>query len=168
MKYSFIAQHKKTWPVDPMCQLLGVTRNGFYRYQNDRRKSLRDSEYQEMFRLIKEIAVASDYSYGSRRMKIAMHARGYSLGRYKARRLMRDAGIQVRHRKKYKVTTSSNHKQLVFENVLDRQFFVSQSNQAYASDITCIWTQEGWLYLAVVIDLFSRRVRLKHELSYEK
>ncbi len=71
---------------------------------------------------------------------------------------MREAGIQVRHRKKYKVTTNSDHKQPVFENVLNRQFSVSQPNQAYASDITCVWTQEGWLYLAVVIDLFSRRI----------
>jgi len=71
---------------------------------------------------------------------------------------MRKAGVQVRHRKKYKVTTNSNHKLPLFENVLDRQFDVSGPDQVYASDVTYIWTQEGWLYLAVVIDLYSRKV----------
>ncbi len=71
---------------------------------------------------------------------------------------MKEAGVQVRHRKKYKVTTNSNHKQPVFENKLNRQFNVTAPNQAYVGDITYIRTQEGWLYLATVIDLFSRRV----------
>jgi transposase InsO family protein len=71
---------------------------------------------------------------------------------------MREAGVRARSRKKYKVTTNSNHKQPLFENKLDRQFKVLQPDRAYVSDITYIWTQEGWLYLAVVIDLFSRRV----------
>ena len=71
---------------------------------------------------------------------------------------MREAGVQVRHRKKFKVTTNSNHKQPVFDNLLERQFDVPQPDQAYVADITYIWTQEGWLYLAVVIDLYSRKV----------
>ena len=71
---------------------------------------------------------------------------------------MREANVQVRHRKKYKVTTNSNHKQPVFKNLLQRQFEVAQPDQVYASDVTYIWTQEGWLYLAIIIDLYSRRV----------
>ena len=71
---------------------------------------------------------------------------------------MKDAGIQVRYKKKYKVTTNSNHKRPVYNNVLNRQFNVAAPNMAYVQDITYIWTQEGWLYLAVVIDLYSRRV----------
>ena len=71
---------------------------------------------------------------------------------------MQEAGIQVKHRKKYKVTTDSNHPLPVFENQLNRQFTVARPDQVYVCDITCIWTQEGWLYLAVVIDLFSRKV----------
>lgn len=88
----------------------------------------------------------------------ALNARGYPVDRWKARRLMREAGVQVRHREKYKVTTDSHHKQPVFENKLNRQFNVAKLDQAYVSDITDIWNQEGWLYLAVVIDLFSRKV----------
>lgn len=71
---------------------------------------------------------------------------------------MQEAGIQVKHRKKYKVTTDSSHPLPVFENQLNRQFMVARPDQVYVCDITCIWTQEGWLYLAVVIDLFSRKV----------
>ena len=71
---------------------------------------------------------------------------------------MKETGVQVKHRKKYKVTTNSNHKQPVFDNVLNRQFDVAQPDQAYVGDITYLWTGEGWLYLAVVIDLYSRKV----------
>jgi transposase InsO family protein len=111
-----------------------------------------------MLMFIKKIAVASDYSYGSRRMKKALNALGFPVSRNKARKLMREAGVQVRQRKKYTVTTNSNHQQPVYENLLSRQFDVAHPDQVYASDVTYIWTQEGWLYLAVVIDLYSRKV----------
>lgn len=107
---------------------------------------------------VKDLAVSSRYSYGSRRMKAALNALGYPVSRNKARKLMREADVQVRHRKKYKLTTDSNHKQPVFDNLLDRQFDVSQLDQVHVSDITYLWTREGWLYLAVVIDLYSRKV----------
>ena len=141
-----------------MCQLLGVTRSGYYGYQQRQNKRLPNVHHQEMIEAVKEIAKASDDSYGSRRMEKALNALSYPVSRDKARKLMREAGIVVKHRKKYKVTTNSNHKQPVFENVLDREFDVSRANQAYVSDITYLWTQEGWLYLSVVIDLWSRRV----------
>lgn len=106
----------------------------------------------------RKIAESSRYFYSSRRIQKALNALGYPVGRRKTRTLMREAGVQAKRRKKYTVTTNSSHKQPVFENKLDRKFVVSQPDRAYASDITYIWTQEGWLYLAVVIDLFSRRV----------
>jgi len=156
VKYAFITQHKKTWPVDVMCRLLGVSRNAYYRYcQQDRQP---DPGCWAMLAAVKEIAEASGYSYGSRRMRRALNALGYPVGRRKARSLMREAGVKARYRKKYKVTTNSNHKQPVFENVLDREFDAAEPDHAYVSDITYIWTQEGWLYLAVFIDLFSRRI----------
>ena len=157
MKYVFIAQHKKTWPVDLMCQLLGVTRSGYYGYQ--RRGGDRfDPYHQELLEAVRDIAKATEDSYGSRRMKKALNALSYSVSRNKARKLMKEAGVQVKRRKKYKVTTNSNHKQPVFDNVLNRQFDVDQPDQVYVGDITYLWTQEGWLYLAVIIDLYSRKV----------
>ena len=107
---------------------------------------------------VKQIAKASDNTYGSRRMKTALGALGYVVSRNKARKLMREAGVEVRFKKRFKITTNSDHLQPVFDNVLDRQFDVSHPDQVYVSDITYIWTQEGWLYLAVVIDLFSRKI----------
>jgi transposase InsO family protein len=142
-----------------MCRLLGVKRNGFYRYLKAQQHPRPDDDTrQDIIKWMHKIAKARDYSYGSRRMKKALNCLGYPVGRRFVRTLMKEAGIQVRYRKKYKVTTHSKHNKPVFENVLDRQFDVSAPNQAYVQDITYIWTQEGWLYLAVVIDLFSRRV----------
>lgn len=158
MKYAFITRYKKTWPVDLMCRLLGVSRNAYYCFCHRHRSNTPDPERLEMLEAVKGIAKASDNSYGSRRMKCALNALGFPVGRQKARTLMRETGIAVRYRKKYKVTTNSNHQQPVFRNILDRQFRVFRPDQVYVGDITYIWTQEGWLYLSVYIDLFSRRV----------
>lgn len=140
-----------------MCQVLGVSRNGYYSFQSSAARAV-DPEHLEMLEWIKDIHESSKHSYGSRRMKRALNALGFPISRQKARRLMREAGVQVRHRKKYKVTTNSNHKQPVYENLVARQFDVEEKDTVYAGDITYIWTQEGWLYLAVVLDLFSRKV----------
>ena len=158
MKYSFITRHKNTYPIILLCQVLGVSRNGFYPYQKNTVNKPSDPEREQMLAWIKEMAVASDYSYGSRRMKKALNALGFPISRNKAKKLMREVGVQVRHRKKYTVTTNSNHPQPVFDHLLERQFDVPHTDQVYASDVTYIWTQEGWLYLAVVMDLCSRKV----------
>ena len=158
MKYSFVAQHKKTWPIDAMCRVLGVKRNGYYSYQRTQSLKIEDPDHAEMLEWVKDIAESSHYSYGTRRMKKALNALSFPVTRGKAKKLMDEAGVKVRSRKKYKVTTNSDHKQPVFENVLDRGFDVNEPDIAYVQDITYIWTQEGWLYLAVVIDLFSRKI----------
>jgi transposase InsO family protein len=137
---------------------MGVKRNCFYSYQKRQSERAEDPLHSEMLEWVQDIAESSGNTYGERRMKIALNIIGYRVTRGKAKKLMKEAGVKVRSRKKYKVTTDSNHKQPVFENVLDRGFDVQQPDQAYVGDITYIWTQEGWLYLAVVIDLFSRKV----------
>ena len=157
MRYSFIAQQKKTRPVGMMCRLLGVTRSGFYHYLNHTAKRPVDPEHQEMLNWVRKIAKATDASYGSRRMKTALNLLGFPVSRNKARNLMREAQVKVRHKKKFKVTTNSNHRQPVFENLVNREFTVNKPDQVYAADVSYVWTQEGWLYLAVVIDLFSRK-----------
>jgi len=158
VKYAFITQHKNTYPVCLMCQVLGVIRQCYYHYRRYRENKPADPEHQEMLRLVKEVAEASKDTYGSRRMKRALNALGFPISRNKARKLMREADVQVRHRRKYKVTTNSNHKQPVFDNLVQRQFDVPEADRVYVADITYIWTQEGWLYLAVVIDLCLRKV----------
>ena len=158
MKYSFITQHKNAYPITLQCQVLGVSRNGYYQFVKNQENKPEDPDHQEMLEWVQDIAKSSDYTYGSRRMKKALNALGYPVSRNKARKLMREANVQARQRKKYKVTTNSNHRQPVFENRLQRDFEVAQPDQVYAADVTYIWTQEGWLYLAVVIDLCSRKI----------
>ena len=141
-----------------MCDVLNITCNGYYSFMRRSLNKPIEPLHEEMLEWVLDIAKASGNTYGSRRMKEAMNALGYPISRNKARKLMKEAGTQVKRQKKYKATTNSNHKQPVFDNLLERQFNVEQPDQAYAADITYIWTQEGWLYLAVVIDLYSRKV----------
>jgi len=157
VKYSFITQHKNTYPIRLMCQVLGVSRNGYYSFHSSKAREA-TPEHLEMLEWIKDIAESSKYSYGSRRMKRALNVLGYPVSRQKTRKLMKEAGVQVRHRKKYKVTTNSKHQQPVFDNLVAREFDVDEKDTVYAGDITYIWTQEGWLYLAVILDLYSRKV----------
>ena len=156
MKYSFITRHKNTYSIRLMCQVLGVSRNGYYNYE--RAQKYLDPQHEEMLYWVKRISEDTNHSYGSRRMKRALNNLSYPVSRPKARKLMQEAGVKVLRRKKFKVTTNSNHDMPVYDNLLQRQFDVDQANTVYASDITYLWTQEGWLYLAVVLDLYSRKV----------
>lgn len=141
-----------------MCRVLGVKRTCYYGHQKRRQAKGQESERIELLDWIKKLAKNSGESYGNRRIKSALNALGYSIGRYKTRQLMKEAGVFVRYHKKYKATTNSNHKLPIFDNVLKRVFYAPKTNCVYVSDITYIATQEGWLYLAVVIDLYSRKV----------
>ena len=158
MKYGFITQHKKTWPISLMCQVLGVSRHNYYSAVRRNEQHEPDPQHDELIEWVQKIADASDFTYGVRRMKRALNSLGYPVGKQRTRALMKEADVSVRRRRKYKVTTNSDHQQPVFDNVLSRDFDAQKPDQAYVSDITYIWTQEGWLYLAVVIDLFSRKV----------
>ena len=137
-----------------MCRPLGVTRGGYYRHLN---KAV-DYYHLELIEAVQELAKDSDHTYGSRRMKVALGLMSYPVSRNKAKKPMKEAGALVKRRKKFKVTTDSNHAKPLFDNILDRDFAPKAPDQAYVQDITYIWTQEGWLYLATVIDLYSRRV----------
>jgi transposase InsO family protein len=158
VKYAFITQYENAYPISLQCRVLGVSRNGYYQYRKNRKDKPDDPVHLDMLECVQNIARSSDNTYGSRRMKKALNALGFPVSRDKARKLMREANVWVRYRKKYKVTTNSNHKQPVFENLVGRKFEVDQPDRVYASDITYVWTREGWLYLAVVIDLCTRKV----------
>ena len=140
-----------------MCRLLGVKRSGYYRFAKQEHSHI-DPAHEDMLEWIKKIAKAAENVYGSRRMKHALSCLGYPVSRQKARKLMTEAGVWVKYRKKYKVTTDSNHNKPLFDNLVKREFDVDAPDQIYVGDITYVWTREGWLYLAVVIDLYSRKV----------
>lgn len=141
-----------------MCRLMGINRYSYYSYQRRERNRPADSDKEEILYWMKKISESSRHTYGARRLKKGLNALGYPIGIRKTKRFMKEAGVFVRYRKKYKVTTNSKHSKPLFENILERGFDVRKPDSAYVSDITYINTKEGWLYLAVVIDLYSRRV----------
>ena len=157
MRFRFIAQQRKAYPVALMCRLLGVSTAGFYDYLR-RAERPDDPDRLKLLSWIKQLAQASKNTYGSRRMSKGLRALGFAVGRDMARGLMTEAKVCVRYRKRFKVTTNSKHHHPVFENRLQRQFDVAEPDRVWASDITYCWTGEGWLYLAVVIDLYARKV----------
>ena len=122
-----------------MCRPLGVTRGGYYRHLN---KTV-DYYHLELIEAVQELAKDSDHTYGSRRMKVALGLMSYPVSRNKAKKPMKEAGALVKRRKKFKVTTDSNHAKPLFDNILDRDFAPKASHQAYVQDKTYIWTQEG-------------------------
>lgn len=146
---------EKAWPVAVMCTLLGMPRSSYYAWKarRDRPRTQRQALVHE----VRAIHQASGQSYGSRRMAQELRRRGHDIGRHRARGLMKEAEVVVRARRRHyysKGGTSS----AIAPNRLNRQFEVAQPNRVWAGDVTFIWTQQGWLYLAVVIDLYSRRV----------
>ncbi len=140
-----------------MCQALEVSPSGYYDWLN-RPLSAHAQKDQALSAKIVEHFEANRHVYGTRRLKDCLATEGEQVSRRRIGRLMAEQDLQVRTRRKFKVTTDSSHGQAVAPNVLNRQFEVAEPNTAYVGDITYIWTAEGWLYLAVVIDLFSRAV----------
>lgn len=157
MRYGFIRRQKKAYPVRILCRVLRVNCNGYYRYMAYTEKRGPDGEI-AMITRIREIHRQADGVYGSRRMSRELKSMGYPIGRYRAYSLMRKAGVSVKTKRRFKVTTNSKHRYPVASNLLGRQFNVNRPNRTWASDITYLWTKEGWLYLAVVLDLYSRKV----------
>ncbi|NJN70718.1 MAG: IS3 family transposase [Nitrospira sp.] len=157
MRYAFILAEKAFYPVAILCRVLEVSRSGFYAWlqRNPSRRELRDRQLRaEIAAIHKE----SRKTYGSPRVHAEFKARRVAVSRKRIARLMREAGITGRPIRPFRCTTDSAHEHPVAENLLDHQFEVTAPNQAWAADITYVRTWEGWLYLAVVIDLFSRRV----------
>jgi len=140
--------------VSNACRVLQVSRSGYYAHRRAKpsMKTLQEQTH------VKVAFAASGASYGSRRVMHAVREQGVRLGRYRIRRLMREAGLRATWKRKFVSTTDSKHTLPVAENVLNRQFDVAEPNRAWTSDITYVRTAQGWLYLAVVLDLYSRKV----------
>ena len=157
MKYGFISDHAGDWPVNLLCEMLAVQRSAYYDWINKPCKVIGPEEL-ALRRRMKELFAASRESLGSRMMMKNLQKEGFVIGRDRTRRLMKTLNLKVKQKRKYKITTDSQHAFPVAENVLDRQFSPQAPNQVWGTDITYLWTQEGWIYLAIVIDLYSRRV----------
>jgi putative transposase len=136
---------------------MDVSRSGYYSWRS-RGKSVLELERIRLIPKVKAIHRQTRGSYGARRISEELQAEGESCGRSKAATLMNLAGVEAKQKKKYKVTTNSKHTLPVAPNLLERNFTVLEPDHVYCSDITYIWTSEGWLYLAIILDLFSRKI----------
>ncbi len=157
MSYQFIEKNRQHRPLEVLCRTLKVARSGFYEWQR-RPKSKRAQEDEVLGVEIKAIHKESRETYGSPRIHAELKRRGQRCGKKRVARLMAASGITAKTKMKFKATTDSKHKHPVAANVLDRRFNVEGPNEVWLSDITFIWTREGWMYLAVVMDLYARRI----------
>ncbi len=140
-----------------MCHVLGLSISAYYAWKRNP-GSNRARENLRLITHIKAVHKESRKTYGSPRIHAELCSRGIRCGKNRVARLMKQKGIQARHRRKFKATTDSNHRMPVHDNRLNRIFDVASPDMSWAADITYIWTREGWLYLAVILDLFSRKI----------
>lgn len=158
MKFAFVLAEKAYFPVTVLCKCMGVSPSGFYEWL-ERPPSTRQREDAKLLEKLADTHAKHKRRYGSRRHRAdLLESEMISVGRNRVRRLMKAGNLHARQRRPYKVTTKSDHEHPVADNHLDRKFQPALPNQAWVGDITYLPTSEGWLYLAVVIDLYSRRV----------
>lgn len=158
MKYAWISKHNESYALQEMCGALGVSISGYRAHKRGGTPNRKRLTNAQMLALIRAIHAELKGAYGSPRMVRELRARGFGASKERVERLMRDNGIRARHKRRYKVTTDSKHGLPVAANLLNRNFMPAAPNQVWASDITYLWTDEGWLYLAIVMDLFNREV----------
>ena len=158
MRYQFIREHREEFSVKRMCQLLGVTRSGYYAWQPDQ-VSPRTLENQVLVEQIRVEYKTSRQSYGSPRIWVRLLGLGVVCGRHRVARLMRKEGIRpAKRHKRFPVTTQHQPGAIPAPNRLNQDFSATAANTKWVGDITYIDTAEGWLYLAIILDLFSRKV----------
>lgn len=157
MRFVFIDAEKASYPIRILCRVLQVSRSGYYAWRT-RMPSARDLEDERLRPKVVEAFKTGRGTYGSPRVHAELLDQGFEVGRKRIARLMREMGLQGVSPRKFRVTTDSDHDHPMAKNVLDRDFEASRPNEKWVTDITYIWTGEGWLYLAIVMDLFSRLV----------
>jgi putative transposase len=158
MRYDFIEAHRPMWRLAQMCRSLQVTKSGYFSWRN-REPSRRAREDAELTELISASSRASRGTYGSPRIHDDLRDHGHQVSRKRVSRLMKRAKItSCHHRKKFVVTTDSKHDLPIAPNLIDQHFQPDQPNHKWVTDITYVWTEQGWLYLAAIMDLFSRRI----------
>ena len=161
MKYAFIERYRRIWPICVQCRVLEVSVSGFHQHLARRRKIASRRHLSDAFLLAHISAVYAEHrgAYGWPRIWRELVKRGIRVGKQRVQRLMQQHGIRARGKRRFRVvTTDSRHDLPIAPNLLNRNFTPARPNQAWTGDITYIETEEGWLFLAVVIDLFSRRV----------
>ena len=152
-----MSNHRSEFPISLMCEVLKVSRSGYYAWLRHPESTSKQDD-KVLLQEIHAIYQESRSTYGSPRIYRELKRRGRNHGKKRIARLMRKDGLRAKTKRKFKITTDSKHTFPVAPNLLNREFTPKEPNQVWASDITYIWTAEGWLYLAVVMDLFSRAI----------
>ena len=167
--YELVDTEKTAFPVGALCEAVGVSRSAYYAWRSSA-PSARELANERILAEIRAIHVENEARYGSPRVVDELRERGHEVGKHRVARLMRENGIFARMRRRFRHTTDSNHKLPVAPNLLEQNFTATAPNHAWVGDITYVWTAEGWSYLAVLLDLYSRRVvgwALRRSLSRE-
>jgi putative transposase len=157
VKFAFIREKQVAFPVSTMCRVLGVSTSGYY----DWLKAPASPRAEQDAALAAKIAQTHERSrgrYGSPRVHAELRAAGVRVGRKRVARIMRSEGLAARRKRRYSRTTDSKHNDPIAPNLLARDFHAEAPNRVWVTDVTCIWTAQGWLFLAAILDLFSRRV----------
>jgi transposase InsO family protein len=157
VKFAFVAAQLVAFPVAVVCRVLHVSTSGYYAW-TERGASCRSRRDRDLGAKVRAAHAASKGRYGSPRVHAELRAAGEKVGRKRIARLMKQAHLEGRKRRRFRKTTDSNHRLPIAPNLLKRNFTATAPNQAWVTDITFLWTQQGWLYLAAILDLFSRRV----------
>lgn len=157
MRFAAIKAEKAHYPVALMCRVLEVSRAGYYA-SRCRPESRRSTSDRQLAAKVQKVYEASRGNYGSPRVYVELREAGEPVGRHRVARLMRQQGLRARKKRRFRVTTDSNHQRPIAPNVVARNFQVEALDRAWAGDITYLATAEGWLYLAVLLDLCSKRV----------
>jgi transposase InsO family protein len=157
VKFDFIRAKRAQFPIGLLCTVLSVSRSGFYAWEK-RPAAASAGNDARLAATITQIFRRAHGAYGSPRMHAELRARGIRVSRKRVERLMRESGLRARQKRRFRKTTDSKHSLPIAPNVLGREFVTDAPNRAWVTDVTYIATAEGWLYLAVMIDLFSRRV----------
>jgi putative transposase len=157
VKYGFIQAHQDQFSVSRMCAVLQVSRNGYYDWR-DRPESKRSQDNRAALTQIREVHTQSREAYGGLKTWRELRAKGFRWGRHRIARLRREAGVEARRKRRFRITTQSRAGGVAADNRLKQRFEAKAVNRIWVGDITFVPTAEGWLYLAVLIDLYSRRV----------
>jgi len=157
MKYIFIKDNRSEFRLEKMCQVLAVSKSGYYSWQK-RAKSKTSRANEVLLATIREIFYGYHQRYGSRRVWFELRLRGIICSKNHVARLMRQDKLKSKRTRRFKTTTNSKHNLPIAPNLINQNFSVMQPDRVWVSDITYLWTWEGWMYLAVVIDLYARQV----------
>jgi putative transposase len=157
MRFALVDVAKAEFPVHRLCRVLGVSPSGYFAWKG-RPACRRQHEDRVLLAHVRSAFARSNGTYGSPRMTRELQDSGLPVGRRRTARLMRENGLKARQKRRFKQSTDSHHAWPAAPNLLDQDFAATRPDEKWGADISYIWTREGWLYLAVVIDLFARRV----------